>query len=353
MSTPPILVAFVSAGAMPELLQMTGDQADFGLKGATNLTQILQAMLSPVDYARVEAALTASAAAEFEVLRTKGGTLGLSLTPVDPASGIRGLVMRALSHQPAPHRLDRAALSSAIEAREFSPWFQPIHQINDRQSICGFEALARWHGGNHDRLGPEDFIPAIRGAGLMGQFGAHIRADAVQRFAAIAASKGLTLSVNIAAADLIGGAIVHEVAGLLRDHEFAPHALRLEITESEAIGDTALVQEVMRDLKALDVSLALDDFGSGWSSLTWLERFPVDVVKIDRHFLLQHEVSEASRKIVASVITLAHDLGMQVIAEGVETEATFTWLKGLGCDMAQGFWMSLPMPVDQIAAILE
>lgn len=315
--------------------------------------------LSGESRARLRTALGAAVPARME-LHLAGSTDAVlcTITARDAAC-----VSRGVTFEPMPTdqvrtvhwRLDRHELEEALAAGAFEPWFQPIWQIIGARRIVGYEMLARWRRPGLGVLGADEFIPALRGQGLMRAFGSRLRQQAIHAFfdaARSAPADGLSLSLNLAAPDLLDPGLLEEMESLIADVPLAAGQVRLEITEAELIDEMNAVRVVMDGLRELGMSLVLDDFGAGFSSLTWLEQFPVDAVKIDRHFLLHHRDSANSRRIIQSVVDLAADLGISVVAEGVETEDALTWLQALGCDMAQGYWLGEPIPAEALGAAM-
>jgi EAL domain-containing protein (putative c-di-GMP-specific phosphodiesterase class I) len=158
----------------------------------------------------------------------------------------------------------------------------------------------------------------------------------------------LGVAVNVSARSLLSERFPDEVDGALRECEAEPDWLKLEITESTIMAEPERAREVLARLKSMGVKIAIDDFGTGYSSLEYLKRLPVDEVKIDKSFVIDMQTSESDAAIVRSTIDLAHNLGLGVVAEGVETESVWGELIGLGCDVVQGFWLSHPLPPDEL-----
>ncbi len=248
------------------------------------------------------------------------------------------------------------ALRDAADRDEFEPWFQPI-VVLDGRIPAGFEALVRWNDPDRGILPPEDFLPLAEELGLLGRIGVRMRREACRRLAAWRTSghvgDGFFVAVNFAGEELTPDTLPDEVAGLVDEFGLAPGALKLEATEGQVMRDPDRAAEVLRAVKAAGASLALDDFGTGYSSLAWLERFPFDVLKIDRHFVRTLFSSAGSATIVESVTRLAHDLGMSVVAEGVENAEQAERLAELGCDQGQGLLFAPPLIGDEADAYVE
>jgi len=148
--------------------------------------------------------------------------------------------------------------------------------------------------------------------------------------------------------NLLDPTLPDRVAALLRTHGLSPAWLRLELTESALMADPERAMEVLARLSGLEVDLAVDDFGSGYSSLAYLKRLPIDELKIDKSFVREMATDETDEAIVASTVALGHALGLRVVAEGIEDRATWERLTGMGCDVAQGYYMSRPLPADEV-----
>jgi EAL domain-containing protein (putative c-di-GMP-specific phosphodiesterase class I) len=161
------------------------------------------------------------------------------------------------------------------------------------------------------------------------------------------------VAVNLSATDLLDRALVDDVSALLRRYGTPAGRVTLEVTESVLMTDPARAMEVLGELRGLGVHLALDDFGTGWSSLTHLQRMPVDEIKIDRSFVAAMATDASSAAIVSSTVDLAHALGLRVVAEGIEDEATWTRLRAVGCDAAQGYYLAKPLAPGDLEMQLE
>jgi diguanylate cyclase (GGDEF)-like protein/PAS domain S-box-containing protein len=236
-------------------------------------------------------------------------------------------------------------LRQAIEKKQIEVLFQPIVSLEDR-AVIGFEALVRW---NHPRLGvvsPGDFIPAAERSGLIHELGSHVMVTAARQFAAIAQRSGeneLFVSINLSSRELLRHDIVNDVANVLKSTGISPWMLRIELTESLVMENPEYSNEVLHRIKALGVGLSMDDFGTGFSSLSYLMRFPFDTIKIDRSFI--HARDRKERLVVLrSIIAMAHGLNQKLIAEGVETETDVAELLQLGCEFGQGYLFGEPMP---------
>jgi EAL domain-containing protein (putative c-di-GMP-specific phosphodiesterase class I) len=215
------------------------------------------------------------------------------------------------------------------------------------------EALVRWQHPDHGLLGPDRFIPLAERSDLIRQVTLHVL-EAALRQHSIWRLHGIDLpvAVNVTGRDLLDLQLPDRVATLLRRWNVAPAALELEIAENTILTNLSRAREVLERLDDLGVRLAIDDFGTGHSSLAHLARLPIDVLKIDRSFVVTMGVQQNDAVIVRSIIDLAHNLGLEVVAEGVETEDAAGALEALGCDMLQGFLIARPMPADELRRIL-
>ncbi|WP_425412960.1 putative bifunctional diguanylate cyclase/phosphodiesterase [Micromonospora nigra] len=217
----------------------------------------------------------------------------------------------------------------------------------------GVEALIRWRHPRRGWLGPADFIRPVENSEQLGAFTRYV-VDKALGVAAGWARQGLTvpISVNLSARSLLDPRLPGEIAEALRRHQVPAHRLVLEITETVVMSELEVIDQVLTALRSMGVQLAVDDFGTGFSSLTFLTRVPVDELKVDRSFVIRMADSPEAAAIVRTTVGLAHELGLRVVAEGVETAAQRAALAELGCTAAQGYHFFKPMPADKIGAVL-
>lgn len=254
---------------------------------------------------------------------------------------------------------NRSALAREIEAGlaegAFEPVFQPIARLSDG-ALAGFEALARWRRPDGTLRTPAVFLETALAHDLMGAVSRRILFQAVETFArwrAVAVeARGLFLSVNMPGGDLERGELVGEAIALAQAAKLPPGALRVEITEQQILKDPDAAAAALTRLRAAGVAVAFDDFGSGFGSLAWLSRLPVDTLKIDRSFILGMLAGDRSGPIVRAVIALAHELGLDVVAEGVETAEARDRLSDMGCDYAQGHLFAPALGPDGAEALI-
>ena len=247
--------------------------------------------------------------------------------------------------QHSPKRLaPLGGLRRALERDELVLHYQPKADLGSG-AVHSVEALVRWQHPDHGLLGPGEFIPLAERTGLIHPLTYWVL-DAALDQAARWQRGGLHLSVavNISTRCLLDPAFPDQVAGQLATWQVPADLLVLEITESAVMADPARALDVLRGLHTLGVGLAVDDFGTGYSSMAYLKELPVDELKIDRSFVSQMAISASDAVIVRSTIDLGHNLGLRVVAEGVETQHAWEQLSELGCDIAQGYYLGRPMP---------
>ena len=246
-------------------------------------------------------------------------------------------------------------LRGALDSGALDLAFQPIVRVVDRH-VTGVEALLRWASSERGPVSPLAMVAAAEQSGLITEIGAWVLERACQEHGGwLRANLGaqLDLSVNISARQLMSPGFSEDVAAVLRRTDMDPTALVLEITESVLVSDPAHAILVLGELKRHGVRIALDDFGTGYSSLSYLRQLPIDIVKIDQSFIADLHQARDGGAIVAGVTSLAHALGLLVIAEGVETIGQHERIASLGCDSAQGFFYARPMASPDIAAALS
>jgi diguanylate cyclase (GGDEF)-like protein len=241
-----------------------------------------------------------------------------------------------------------AELRQAIENREFMLYYQPIISLQTGQ-LAGFEALVRWQHPQQGFVSPGSFIPAAEETGLIVPMGSWILEEAClqmhtwhQQFSQ---AKALMVSVNLSAKQFNQTNLTEEVASILKKTGLDSQCLKLELTESAAMEDVNGTIEQLVKLKSLNLKLSLDDFGTGYSSLSYLHQLPTDTLKVDQSFVgrMEKEVNEDG-EIVSTIISLGHQLGMDVIAEGIETADQLAGLRKLNCNYGQGYFFSKPLP---------
>jgi EAL domain-containing protein (putative c-di-GMP-specific phosphodiesterase class I) len=249
--------------------------------------------------------------------------------------------------------LSAQTLDAALAAGVFEPAYQPIARLSDG-ALAGFEALARWRVDGETVLDPSHFLSAAIDHGRLGAISKTVLTRACADMAAWrgAGAQGLFLSANVAGPDLEQDEIVESVATALGAVNLAPELLRLEVTETQILRDPVGAARRLGALRAMGVRIAFDDFGAGYSSLTWLMRLPVDTIKFDSSLIADIARDGPERKILRAMITLAHDLGLDTVGEGVEEDVQREILSDLGCDYAQGRLFSMPLDRRQAAVLI-
>lgn len=245
-------------------------------------------------------------------------------------------------------------LHAALENDEFTLCYQPQMDLRSGR-IIGAEALLRWRHPTRGLVPPSRFIPVAEESGLIEEIGRRVILD-VCRQTKVFHARGIgvqRLSANVSVRQLYKPDFALFVRDTMRQFDIAPASLQLEVTESLIAERVVEVRKVLNELKGLGVSIALDDFGTGFASLAYLMEFPLDVVKIDRSFVSGLPSDEHTLAIVTAMIAMSHALGKKVVAEGVETEAQLALLRELGCDFAQGYLLSRPIPADEFERFIR
>jgi diguanylate cyclase (GGDEF)-like protein len=297
--------------------------------------------------------------------------VGIALVP-DHAAGGADLLRRADIALYASKRGGGGpqvyALRSADEARErlqtvtelrvaldtpaVTCHYQPKYDVRTG-SVVGLEALVRWQHPERGLLLPGQFLAGAEDAGLMQPLTQAVLATALARAAQVARSgRQLPVSVNLSATNLLDATLPLTIEQLLSDHRLSPDLLVLEITESVLMTDPERARDVIVRLRELGVGISVDDYGTGYSSLAYLRNLPVTELKLDRSFVRDVARSPRDQAIVRTTADLAHSLGLVMVAEGVETREDWHSLAGLGCDVAQGYHLSRPVPGEDLARVL-
>jgi diguanylate cyclase (GGDEF)-like protein/PAS domain S-box-containing protein len=246
-------------------------------------------------------------------------------------------------------------LRTALQRSELRCQYQPVVRLGDHR-VTGFELLLRWQHPQRGNIPPYDFIPLAEESGLIVGIGEWVLSSACSRLRQWAESgvslDNVTLGVNVSAQQLRSGTLPETLDRLLEESRVPARCLELELTETTLMESVEGAADTLRRLKKLGVRIALDDFGTGFSSLSYLDRFPIDRLKIDRSFISDVDVLASRREIVRAVISLGKSLHLDVVAEGVETPAQLEVLLSLGCSTVQGFLFARPMEVEQAAILL-
>jgi diguanylate cyclase (GGDEF)-like protein/PAS domain S-box-containing protein len=302
-----------------------------------------------------------------------GASIGISLYPQD--AGTRELLFqsadtamyRAKAAGRNRYRLFEPGMTAQTQARmalemalrpalargEFELAFQPRIDLRS-MAVVGMEALIRWNHPQLGRVAPGEFIDIAEETGLIVAIGRWVLHEACRATQALLERHGkpVRVSVNVSARQLAQAGFVDEVRDALALSGLAPCHLELELTESALIEDMARTAAMLGELQALGVKIAVDDFGTGYSGLAYLRRFPIDVLKLDRSFVLQDDGRISAFDFVKAFVDMAHALRMSVVAEGVETAEVLAFLRAADCDEAQGYLLARPMPLAALAALL-
>jgi EAL domain-containing protein (putative c-di-GMP-specific phosphodiesterase class I) len=242
-----------------------------------------------------------------------------------------------------------ADLRRALDDDLLEVHFQPIVDLADR-AVQRAEALVRWHHPERGDVPPTEFVGIAERSGLIHRLTATVLDLALER---CAGRLGLGVNVNVSALDATSDLLIAQTEAALGRHGIAPEMLCLEITESARLEEEPATIERLRRLTAMGVKVAIDDFGTGWSSFTLLERLPAAQLKLDRAFVGRMCADGRSAAIVRSAVTLAQALGLEIVAEGIEDQATREALTALGCRYGQGFLFAPAMPVDGLAGFVK
>jgi len=246
-------------------------------------------------------------------------------------------------------------LHRALERGELRNFYQPIVALASGE-IAGFEALLRWQHPTRGLLGPIEFIPVAEETGLIRELGWWNLREACRQISewrgGLIAQRRLTISVNLSAKQFLQPNLVEDIRKLLIELALPPEALKLEITESTVMADPSAAVEMLQQIKSLGIHLAIDDFGTGYSSLSYLHRFPLDTLKIDRSFISGMGDDGEGMEIARTILPMANNLRLDVVAEGVETIQQVALLKKLHCKYGQGYYFSRPLSAEGTAALL-
>src|SRR5277367_2067853 len=367
----------VSRPRMAEVPDRTANDGNLARLGGDEFTILLDDIRDPIEAVRVAERVQTELAAPFvvndqEVVISASIGIASSTTPHTQAEDLirdadiamyrakrtgkaRCEVFDTAMHANAVKRLRlETDLRKALDQGEFRVYYQPIVSLQTGR-IAGFEALSRWQR-PEGVVPPIDFIPVAEETGLIIPMNRQLRLEACRQVMAwqnqFPASPPLTMSVNVTAKEFAQPDLASEIGKTIEQTGIDPKCLRLEIVETIAMGDAEKSGKVLSQLKGLGVRLSIDDFGTGYSSLSRLRRIPVDTLKIDRVFIMNMDSDPENREIVRVIITLAHNLGLKVVAEGAETEAHVKQLQQLNCEQAQGYFFSRPVDEKAMTQLL-
>ncbi|MEM8807819.1 MAG: EAL domain-containing protein, partial [Cyanobacteria bacterium P01_G01_bin.38] len=351
------------------LARLSGDEFAILLEDMSDLEDVTQVV------ERIHAALSSPFELEGRTIFT-GASIGIALGRPDlqkPEDLIREAdtaMYRAKAqggscyaifdqemHNEAMSRLQlETDLRYAVKRQELEVHYQPLVDLRSNQ-LVGLEALLRWHHPQQGDVSPEQFIPIAEETGLIIPMGQYVLEQACQQIQNWLRegwiSSAFTLSVNFSSKQLSNTNLVHRILQILAETGLNPSYLQLEITESMLMDNPTVAASVFQELESHSIRLALDDFGTGYSSLSHLQKFPVRTLKIDRSFVARLETQAEDREIIQSIVSLAHTLKMDVIAEGIETEAQLCHLKTSGCDIGQGFLFDKALTPQAVSDLLR
>ncbi len=257
----------------------------------------------------------------------------------------------------AVNRLDvETNLRRALQRNEFELHYQPIMALRPSK-LVGFEALVRWRKSPTELIYPDDFISIAEDTGLILFIDTWVLREACrtmhQWHQEFPTPEPLSISVNLSARQFARPDLVQQIRQILDETQIDPRSVRLEITESVSMANSERTVSVLSELKQLGVRFSIDDFGTGFSSLSYLHRFPLDLLKIDRSFVSRMALDKDSLSIIQTILSLARNLGMEVVAEGTETEDHVTQLTSLDCEYGQGYFFSRPVAAAAARTLLE
>jgi EAL domain-containing protein (putative c-di-GMP-specific phosphodiesterase class I) len=260
-------------------------------------------------------------------------------------------------HTQAIKRLDlENDLRNGLERNEFVIHYQPILTLKTLE-LVGFEALIRWQHPTLGFISPADFIPLAEETGLIVSLDRWMLKTACQQLVQwqrqFPLTSALTISINLTDQDLRQSSLIAYVDQVLSQTGLRGQSLNLEITEGVLIRDVFKTIEVLTQLQERGIQISIDDFGTGYSSLNYLHQLPLDTLKIDRSFVSPTHEGSRNHQIVQTIITLSNQLGMKVVAEGIETNQQLEWLLNLGCELGQGYFLSRPMDASKIESLLR
>ena len=350
------------------LARLSGDQFGLILLSERELARITtlaetvrKTLRAPITFRDREIFLTASiglALADSESQRAEEvlKDAELAMYHAKRAGGDRIEVFKAAMRARKSDRLSiESDLRRALERDEITILYQPIVRLEDR-AVAGFEALARWNHPKLGRVSPREFINIAEETGLIVELGLFVLDRTARQLSTwqrtLRHREPVFASVNVSSRQLLRHDLIQDLRAVLARAPLAPGSLKLELTESVVMENPEHAAQMLHRIHELGAGLALDDFGTGYSSLSYLQRFPFDTIKIDQSFVRM--TAKGTRPVILrSIITLAHDLGMDVVAEGAETDSDAVELFQLGCEFAQGFVFGEPMSAERARTLLE
>lgn len=346
--------------------------------GGDEFTVLLEDIAEPSDALRVAQRIQAAVASPFLLLGQevcKSVSIGIALASSDDSAEsvvqnadlamyrakakgkARSELFDSTMHEQVMGQLQlEVRLRRGLHDQEFRLYYQPIVKV-DTGLVEGFEALLRWKPADSDLIPPSVFIPVAEQSGLIVPISDWVLTEACREAGTwhrqYPDEPPLYVSINVSAKHFSHPGFIGHVRKALETTSIPPRCVKIELTESVAMNDAPSTEETMSQLRALGVKLSIDDFGTGYSSLSYLRRFPVDTLKIDQSFIAAMETERGNCAIVSTVVALGRNLGLQVVAEGVETLSQFEKLKTISCDAAQGYLFSKPVPSDAVCGVID
>jgi diguanylate cyclase (GGDEF)-like protein len=320
--------------------------------------RILKSLEDPISVSGL--ALQVEASIGIAMFPTHGDTVDSLLRAADVAMYVAkeersGFEFYAVEE----HQHDASSLAlvgemrRAMDAGELVLHYQPKLDL-DTGDVRSVEALARWQHPGRGMLSPDEFIPLAEHSSLLRPVTLYLIETAARQCRAWhAQGHELSVAVNLSVVNLLDLHLPVDLGHVLSESRLEPHYLELEITESTIMKDPRRAMEILTRLSEMGIKLSIDDFGTGYSSLAYLKQLPVDAIKIDKSFVLTMAEDAGNATIVQSTIDLGHNLGLDVVAEGVEDEESYSRLAALGCDIAQGYFLSRPLPPEKLSVWLE
>ncbi len=324
--------------------------------------RIQNSLKIPFDFDEKDVYLTASigialSAAGYERPEDLLRDVDTALYRAKAAGRNRQIIFDATMHEHAVKRLQTETdLRRAIERHEFRLFFQPIIALSTSK-IVGFEALVRWQHPHHGLVSPFKFIQVAEETGLIIPIGIQIFEAACKQIkqwhSRFQCNPPISISINLSSRQFLQQDLVQQIDKIRHSYDLEAKYIKLEITESAVMENAAAVSTMLNELRDLNFQLCIDDFGTGYSSLSYLHSFPIHTLKIDQSFVFRVNENGENGEIIRTIILLAHSMGMDVIAEGVETPAHARLLRQLGCEYAQGYLFSRPVDSDSATDLLE
>ena len=243
-------------------------------------------------------------------------------------------------------------LQRALELQEFILFYQPIIELQT-QKLVGFEALVRWRHPERGMVSPAEFIPSMEMTGLIVPVGMLVFKQACEQLYAWQQQgwTELTMSINLSVRQFSCTTLLADIDHIIAETQANPAHIKLEITESAIMDNAETAIAITKELRSRQIQISIDDFGTGYSSLGYLHRFPVDNLKIDRSFVSQIQTENRNYHVVDTIIALSNQLGLAVIAEGIETKEQLEWLQKVGCQYGQGYLFSKPLPASEVEKV--